>query len=293
MKYTPTRLIKALIRRIDLYLLEPFRNISRSRLAAKKAAEAAIIEEAFVAKVANMCGGFEGLRVLEIGADQKGRNLLRIVNNHKAKEAVGVNLDVKDAVLQENCRVMYGDMRKTNFDDNSFDVLFSTAVFEHIHNFDVALEEMYRIMKPGGILYSNHGPVWSTSYGHHLWTRYGGVSYTYWNVILPPHCHLLMQPEEVMELCLKQGINPEAAKKLTTYIFESEDQNRLMYDDYARIIKASKFEILLMRAYDTELGPKYMTKDFITNLETLRKKFPGYEDFYAEGMTVLLRKPKA
>jgi SAM-dependent methyltransferase len=39
---------------------------------------------------------------------------------------------------------------KIPFEDDSFDFVFSTSVFEHVIDHDLALSEMARIMKPGG-----------------------------------------------------------------------------------------------------------------------------------------------
>jgi len=292
MKIILKKLVISGLRKVDAYTMKPIRVLIEKNSSLKKARKSALEEEEFLRTVSNMCGGFTGRSILEVGADQKGRMLRSIVNTHQAKEAVGVNIAVNDEQFQRNCRVVKGDITQSEFRDAEFDILFSTAVFEHVHHFDKAILEMYRILKPGGLLFSNHGPLWSTSYGHHLWTRYGGQEYTYWNVILPPHCHLLMSPQEVHEYLTGQSINPEACRKLVKYIFESEDQNRLMYDDYERIIKASNFEILIMKGYDhPEIANRYITKEFIANLDLLRNKFPGYHNFHSDGMMVLLRKP--
>ena len=43
---------------------------------------------------------------------------------------------------------------------NHYNYLFSIAAFEHIHNFDVALEQMHDILSPGGLLVTIFGPIW-------------------------------------------------------------------------------------------------------------------------------------
>jgi SAM-dependent methyltransferase len=43
---------------------------------------------------------------------------------------------------------------KLPFADNTFDVVFSNHVFEHVHNFSESIEEIKRVLKPGG--YSLH-----------------------------------------------------------------------------------------------------------------------------------------
>jgi len=37
------------------------------------------------------------------------------------------------------------------YDDNSFDLLFSTSVLEHVRNLRECLQEMHRILRPGGV----------------------------------------------------------------------------------------------------------------------------------------------
>ena len=49
-----------------------------------------------------------------------------------------------------------GDIRKTEYDDNIFDMCFSWGVFEHFENGPgECLRETYRILKPGGLLFAS------------------------------------------------------------------------------------------------------------------------------------------
>lgn len=43
------------------------------------------------------------------------------------------------------------DIRQIKFDDNSFDFVYSMGTIEHIQDYDQALKEIYRVLKPGGI----------------------------------------------------------------------------------------------------------------------------------------------
>ena len=53
--------------------------------------------------------------------------------------------------LNEQIDVFY-DGKKIPFDDNSFDSVFSSEVFEHVFNMDEVLMEIHRVLKPGGKL---------------------------------------------------------------------------------------------------------------------------------------------
>jgi SAM-dependent methyltransferase len=51
-----------------------------------------------------------------------------------------------------------GSAESLPFDDNSFDVVWSITVLEHIPNPEKALTEMRRVLRPGGLLYLH--PAW-------------------------------------------------------------------------------------------------------------------------------------
>lgn len=97
--------------------------------------------------------GLEGKRILEVGVGGEG-GLIYLL---KEKNDVHGG-DVSDAAIR-NCRRFGLDVTKINldkdkllFDDNSFDVIFALEVFEHFSNPQYALEELRRVLKPGGTL---------------------------------------------------------------------------------------------------------------------------------------------
>lgn len=250
------------------------------------------INDEFIDAISNRCGGLEGKKILEVGAGQDGLLITRIIGKYKAEEAIGINLVTYDQTLLNSCKIIRGDIRKTDFLDNYFDIIISSSVFEHIQNIDIAINEMYRVLKPGGFLYSHFGPIWSTSYGHHLYMSYNSKLYNYWNFILPPYCHLLLSPDELLEYCFNKTSNEELSKSIVKYIYESQDQNRLMYEDYERIICASKFEVIFLKGYDHPiLSAMYTSIEFPKTMKLLRDKFPDYNNFLYDGITVLLKKP--
>lgn len=54
----------------------------------------------------------------------------------------------------------------SKYSDNTFDLIFSHDVLEHIHDIESAFNEMYRILKPGGICYHVYNPFFSYNGGH-------------------------------------------------------------------------------------------------------------------------------
>jgi len=60
------------------------------------------------------------------------------------------------------------------FDSNTFDVVFSIAVLEHVQSVELSMRESIRVLKPGGILFGNV-PNYNSFYeGHYniLWIPY-------------------------------------------------------------------------------------------------------------------------
>ena len=53
---------------------------------------------------------------------------------------------------------MVVDHENIPYPDNSFDALLSMGVLEHVNNIQKSMEEIHRILKPGGILFVFHLP---------------------------------------------------------------------------------------------------------------------------------------
>jgi SAM-dependent methyltransferase len=46
----------------------------------------------------------------------------------------------------------FGDLQHLNFDDNFFDIIFCSDVFEHVRLYEKAFTEVFRVLKKGGML---------------------------------------------------------------------------------------------------------------------------------------------
>jgi 2-polyprenyl-3-methyl-5-hydroxy-6-metoxy-1,4-benzoquinol methylase len=97
----------------------------------------------------------KGKRVLDAGCGE-GHLLEKLQNVREDNEYWGIDI-TPIAIEQAKKRCPFaniglGDLFKTGYPEESFDVIICTEVLEHITDFKGVLEEFKRILKPGGIL---------------------------------------------------------------------------------------------------------------------------------------------
>ena len=69
------------------------------------------------------------------------------------KSYVGIDVDTGAHSHKEEAVDVFYDGRVIPFPDKNFDSVFSSQVFEHIENLDFSLDEVFRVLRPGGILF--------------------------------------------------------------------------------------------------------------------------------------------
>ncbi|HEY4314315.1 MAG TPA: class I SAM-dependent methyltransferase [Actinomycetes bacterium] len=260
------------------------------RRAAKRAVEELAPDLALVDAA---IGGFGGKRVVEIGSDHAAATLRAVARLYTPAELVGVNPAFASRQLAANVRTEQTSAQRSGLPDASIDAVFSSSAFEHIHDLGDVLEEMHRVLVPGGLLYSHFGPIWSSSYGHHLWIEHEGRLLTYHNVLLPPWCHLLSDRDTVRDLLTPEH-GDALADRMTDFVFASPEQNQLLFDDYERVVAASPFETVFLKGYDApDLAASYPSARSPAILDELAGRFPGRRGFLYDGITLLLRKQES
>ena len=226
--------------------------------------------------------------ILEIGSDENG-HVINYIHQKYSSNIIGINPSFKESYSKNKNNHPYillgEDIRKTTFKDESFDLIFSIAVFEHINDFEKALNEIYRITKPGGYVYAFFGPIWSSSLGHHVKANYKNEEARHWNPTknpIPDYAHLINNPKELKQL-IKNKVSDRLMDKIINWIYLSKDINRIFYEDYIEAFSNSKFKI-------ENLDFDY---DYIDNntLDLLKKKYgPKYSAFNVKNVEIVLRK---
>lgn len=66
----------------------------------------------------------------------------------------------------DNVAFLQGELAALS--DNSFDIIILHDSFEHFHDAQAILEQMTRVVRPGGILLIKFGPPWKNPWGRHM-----------------------------------------------------------------------------------------------------------------------------
>ena len=113
-------------------------------------------------------GEFEGKRILEVGSKYINGSVKRLIERFmKPKEYIGVDIEpgrFVDVILPAERLVEY-------FKEESFDVVISTELLEHVRDWRLVVDNMKRVLKRGGYIY-----ITTRSRGF----PYHGYPYDFW-----------------------------------------------------------------------------------------------------------------
>lgn len=109
-------------------------------------------------------------KLLDFGCGRKPyRNLFHV------DEYIGIDLKREDEWTKQYADVLY-DGTVLPFQDHYFDGVLSTEVIEHLPNEELAIQELYRILKPGGRILITVPFVWNehgVPYDYRRYTSFG------------------------------------------------------------------------------------------------------------------------
>ncbi len=96
------------------------------------------------------------LKLLDIGASTG------IIDSYLAdhfSQVVGIDIDqeaidfARNSFNKNNLEFRVGDAMNLDFQDHEFDIVVCTHIYEHVPDADKLMQEIYRVLKPGGICY--------------------------------------------------------------------------------------------------------------------------------------------
>ena len=108
------------------------------------------------------CGNKKELKIVDIACGDKPYVQLFEKN---AQQYIGI--DMKNQNID-----IIGSAEKLPFVDDYFDVALSTQALEHIRNYQAAVDEMHRVLKPNGIAFLTTHGVWEIHGAPHDYWRF-------------------------------------------------------------------------------------------------------------------------
>ena len=101
-------------------------------------------------------GDVKPLSMLDMGCS---KGLMTELYAEKVKKVVAIDIDVAAVEFaiqnnsQTNLEYYVKDSMETGFEDESFDIIICTQVYEHVPDSSKLMSEIYRLLKVGGVCY--------------------------------------------------------------------------------------------------------------------------------------------
>jgi SAM-dependent methyltransferase len=193
-------------------------------------------------------------------------------------EAVEPYPIIDENIFGSQFRLIKSNAESMPIMNNTYDVVYSVATLEHIHDPYAAVKEMIRVLKPGGIFYCNAGPLWYSHYGYHAKKE--------WPALYEPWFHLIYSKEEYIKKRKDILHNDEYARRISR-IYDSPQYNRLPSHIYYEIVSN-----LILDHIPLKISFNFGSESFLN--DAFKNKLIKYDlrDLITESFTIVLRKIK-
>jgi SAM-dependent methyltransferase len=226
-------------------------------------------------RVAQAARLFSAKKVLEVGC---GQGFLADILVDDGLEVYASDVvDILDARLKEKrLKFCLGDVcSRLPFQDEAFDLAYAINAFEHFPDPGYALDEMLRVLKPGGVIFLTFDPLYYSPWGLHASRRIGF-----------PYPQLLFSKETI------QRFLDEKTEEIAHTYSEGSDRSKIGPDlneyslaQYRKIFRERRKELKLM---------SYVERTSLDGLQAIRanpcilKKYsPSFEDLIVGGIKVV------
>ena len=153
-------------------------------------------------------------KTLEIRGQQRGEEILALRGSENFKTTLefgcgdgmvsaslakngmkAIAADISDVRLDQRALAIgvdfrHGDAAGVDIESNHVDCVFSYNAFEHVHDPPAVLQEMVRIIRPGGTIFLSFGPLYWSAFGEHAYRS-----------IPIPYCHCLFPLQMMNDFC--------------------------------------------------------------------------------------------
>jgi SAM-dependent methyltransferase len=228
-----------------------------------------------------------GKRVLEVGGGfqfEAARAFLE--RGAESVTVTNIGHGLTKAEPEPGISVCYADAtRLSEFVEGPFDVIFGTAVIEHIPQTARWLAETDQVLGPGGFVYYSGGPIWTCAAGHHIWVNSGGREYRFTRVAtnpIPSWGHLLYSRDALKELLLSKGVPDQDVAEIDRFVFDSFNINRVTHGEIRRCFAECAMDIVDITEKRREIS-EHMKR-------LLEEKVGPESDYGVSGIEFILKK---
>jgi ubiquinone/menaquinone biosynthesis C-methylase UbiE len=179
------------------------------------------------------------IRILDMGCDTSGRQLAHLASLTRG-EVVGINVpedfptEAAEQIAGIRTTMVRMDGTNLSFPDNSFDLVISANVLEHVRDPVKYISEAARVTKLNGIAYFETAPVWTGPRGHHIHPDMIAEncpmenSFTDDGSVIPHWSHLVLSESE-LRTQLRGRLQAETIDYICHYVFHADDLNRVAW----------------------------------------------------------------
>lgn len=174
-------------------------------------------------EIIRLPGGKSANSFLELGCWD---GMVSCCLSRKGKKATAI--DRRDAgfdprASNEGVNIMKMDASNLQFEDESFDFVFSYDAFEHFPSPEDVLREAIRVVKKGGYIYLDFGPLYYSPFGEHVLLS-----------ITVPYCHFLFPKNLIKEFAIQRKLLPIDFTHVNGWSLENY---RELWSKYSHVLK--------------------------------------------------------
>ena len=242
----------------------------------------------------------QGKVILEIGGSQSGEAALPFLDDGAASVSItGLDHITGEECVNDRLRILRanGLSLSSVFEPNSVDVVYGLSIVEHIPSPKIFLNEVHKVLKPGGVAYFEGNPIWSSPKGHHLWVANWGGLYEHKTTAnylfnsfpntkstnpLPDWSHLLMTSHQMEDYLDSASLPRGDIDCIIDWVYLSDQINRLNMREISEAYSTSKLIVLEANTVRCRVP---------SNIElALRKQHGDGIDFGTRGISYVLLK---
>lgn len=233
-----------------------------------------------------------GLDILEIGAGNLDNCVMFKALGARRVYAADISADwdatygekAIDGVITTMCLDARGITER--FAPESLDLVYGTAVIEHLNDVEACFGQMFAVLRPGGIAALSGGPIWTGTNGHHVWVTEGEMNYRFTGPNpIPPWFHLTHDQESLARFLVdEKGLSSAHAEAVAYCVYENGHINRYGYRRLREAAALSGFELYHIGENKTPPPPQ----DLLAEIE--EGKWANEGPFDVLGVDFVLRK---